>query len=164
MRRIDNRAGAMPRYGTGRGMGFTLIEVMIVLVVLGILTAVVYPSYERQMVKTRRAEAQLALFETMQRQEQYRALHHSYAAFSAASGNAGDAGFRWWIGARASVSAYELDAYACPDQDIAQCVVVRARPGTDRVNPRFRDRECGELTFSSTGEHSASGASGRCWP
>jgi type IV pilus assembly protein PilE len=154
----------MQRHGAGGGTGFTLIEVMIVLVVLGILSAVVYPSYERQMRKTRRAEAQLALLDAMQRQEQYRALHHSYVAFSATAGNAGDAGFRWWIGASASASAYELDAYACSGQDIAQCVVVRARPGTARVNPRFRDRECGELTFSSTGEQAASGSSERCWP
>jgi len=144
--------------------GFTLIEALGVLAVLGILAAVAYPSYQRQMVKTRRTQAQLALLETMQRQEQYRALHRSYAAFSSASAATADGRFRWWVGASPSSSAYELDAYACPGQDIAQCVVVRARPGTARVDSRFRDPDCGALTFSSNGEQAASGPSEKCWP
>lgn len=147
-----------------RRAGFTLIEAMMVLAVLAILAAVAYPSYQRQMVKMRRTEAQLALLETMQRQEQYRALHHSYAAFSSASAGAPDGRFRWWSGSSPSASAYELDAYACPGQDIAHCVVVRARPGTGRVDPRFRDPECGALTFDSNGEQAASGPSQKCWP
>ena len=147
-----------------RHAGFTLIEALMVLAVLGILAAVAYPSYQRQMVKTRRTEAQLALLETMQRQEQYRALHHSYAAFSSASAAAPDGRFRSWVGASPSSSAYELDAYACPGQDIAQCVVVRARPGTANVGLRFTDPECGALTFDSNGQQAASGSSQQCWP
>ncbi len=156
----ENRGWAMRRPCTG----FTLIEALVVLAVLGILAAVAYPSYQRQMVKTRRTQAQLALLETMQRQEQYRALHHSYAAFSSASAAAPDGRFRWWIGASPSSSAYELDASACPGQGIAECVVVRARPGTARVDPRFRDPDCGALMFSSNGEQTASGPSEQCWP
>lgn len=148
--------------------GFTLIELLLVLAILGILAAVAYPSYGRQMVKARRTEAQLALLDTMARQEQYRTLHHSYAAFSAASNDAQTRQFRWWVGADAATSAYELDAHACATQDIAQCVVVRARPGTARVDARFRDPDCGELTFSSNGEQAASGAGAGagagCWP
>lgn len=156
----ESRAWARRR----RRAGFTLIEALMVLAVLGILAAVAYPSYQQQMIKTRRTEAQLALLETMQRQEQYRALHHSYAGFSGASADAPDGRFRWWIGASPSSSAYELDAYACPGQEIAECVVVRARPGTARVDPRFRDPDCGALTFSSNGEQAASGPSETCWP
>ncbi|WP_164248157.1 type IV pilin protein, partial [Stenotrophomonas maltophilia] len=57
--------------------GFTLVELMAVLAILAILAALVYPSYTQQVVKARRIEAQLALLDIMQRQEQYRALHHS---------------------------------------------------------------------------------------
>jgi len=160
------QSGTGPRrsFASGAGAGFTLIEALIVLAVLGILAAAVYPSYGRQVIKTRRAEAQLALLDAMQRQEQYRALHHSYTAFSAASTDSGAQRFRWWIGATPAASAHELDAYACPGQDIAACVVVRARPGTARVDARFSDPECGALTFSSAGEQAATGQSAHCWP
>ena len=160
------QSGIRPRrsFANGPGAGFTLIEVLIVLAVLGVLAAAVYPSYGRQVIKTRRAEAQLALLDAMQRQEQYRALHHSYAAFSAASTDANAQPFRWWFGATPAASAHELDAYACPGQGIAACVVVRARPGTARVDARFSDPECGALTLSSAGEQAATGPSAHCWP
>lgn len=145
--------------------GFSLIELMIVMVVIAILAALAYPSYARQTVKARRVEAQLALVEAMQQQEQYRARHHTYAAFS--SSNDGDAEarqFRWWLGKDPATSPYELDAYACPGRTLQACVEVRARPGTDRVDTDFADPECGALTYNSAGEQGATGESDRCWP
>lgn len=152
---------------TAHRKGFTLIELLAVLAIVGILTSVAYPSYAHQIVKARRVEAQLALLDLMQRQEQYRAQHHTYIAFSIATSVASVAGtsqFRTWLGNSAAASAYELDGAACPDQPIAACIVLRARPGTANVNAAFSDRECGTLTLDSTGAQGASGASSRCWP
>lgn len=151
---------------TRRDKGFTLVELMAVLAILGILAAIAYPSYARQMVKARRLEAQLALLDIMQRQEQHRALHHAYRAFSIEAGEGdADAGrFPAWIGNSAAASAYELDGYACPGEVIAHCIELRARPGTARVDAGFADADCGTLTLDSTGRQTASGPSPRCWP
>ena len=62
---------------------------------------------------------------------------------------------------------HELDAHACPDSALDECVEVRARPGTARVDARFRDPDCGVLTLDSTGRQGAQAAAGsnlRCWP
>jgi type IV pilus assembly protein PilE len=135
---------------------------MIVVAIVGILGALAYPTYAGYIVRTRRTEGQVALIEAMQQQERYRGQHNGYAAFSSAE--PGTDGFTWWSGAVASASAYELDAHACPGRDIADCVEIRARPGTARVDGRFRDPDCGALTLDSTGRQGAEGAGTRCWP
>lgn len=60
--------------------GFTLIELMITVAVIGILTAVAYPAYLDQVRKARRAEAQAALLNISARQQQMVLDTRSYAA------------------------------------------------------------------------------------
>jgi len=141
-----------------------MVEMLIVLAIVSILGAVAYPGYLRHVVKTRRVEAQLALVEAMQKQEQYRALHHTYVEFSSSSTDPDSRQFRWWLGSRPDTSAYELDGRACEGQDIGQCIELRARPGTEKVDSRFSDPDCGILSFDSTGAQGASGNAQRCWP
>ena len=51
--------------------GFTLIELMIVVVIVAILAAIAIPSYENQMKKGRRAAAQTFLLDIANRQQQF---------------------------------------------------------------------------------------------
>jgi type IV pilus assembly protein PilE len=147
-----------------RRRGFTLVEMLIVLAIVSILGAMAYPGYVRHVAKARRVEAQLALVDAMQKQEQYRALQHCYVACSSAALEADSRQFHWWIGARPETSAYELDGRACDGQDISQCIELRAQPGTEKVDSRFSDPDCGVLSLDSSGAQGASGDAPRCWP
>ena len=52
-----------------RPLGFTLIELMIVLAIVGILSAIAFPSYTKYVAKGKRAEARAALLESAQYME-----------------------------------------------------------------------------------------------
>lgn len=65
--------------------GFSLIEVMIVVAIIGILAAVAYPSYTDHIRKGRRVDAQTAMMELAQQLEQHYSRNNSYDTFTLAS-------------------------------------------------------------------------------
>lgn len=66
--------------------GFTLIELMIAIAVLGIVAAVALPSFMDSIRKGRRAEAFAALAALQQAQERWRANHASYTTDLSSAG------------------------------------------------------------------------------
>lgn len=64
---------------TRRNSGFTLIELMIVVLVIGILAAIAYPSYARYVEQARRADGKSALLDAAQRLERCHTQNNTYA-------------------------------------------------------------------------------------
>ena len=144
--------------------GFTLIELMIVVAIVGILAAMVYPSYASYLTSARRIEGQSALLDMMQKQERYYSQHNTYIEFSANATEPDARLFRWWSGASAAQSAYELSGSACPGVALQRCIQLSAVPGTPKVDANFRDPDCGTLTLNNVGQSGATGPKPRCWP
>lgn len=68
-----------------KSRGFTLIEVMIVVAIIGILTAIAYPSYLESVRKSNRADAKAALNDVSARMQRCFTLNSTYVGCTVAT-------------------------------------------------------------------------------
>lgn len=71
---------------SSRQRGFTLIELMIVVAIIGVIAAIAYPSYQDYVRRGHRANAQAYLLDLAQRQHQVLAESRTYKTSAAALG------------------------------------------------------------------------------
>lgn len=145
-------------------LGFSLIELLSVLAIMSLLLALAVPAYHGHVVRAKRVQGQASLLRLMQQQERYYSQNNHYLAFSSASPAPQVQAFPWWSGEGPAASAYEIEALACLGSTIGQCVLLRAMPGTSKVDAQFQDADCGVLSLSSTGQRGSSGPASHCWP
>jgi type IV pilus assembly protein PilE len=143
-----------------RTRGFTLIEVMITVAIVGILAAIAYPSYRDSLIKSRRADAKAVLLEAAQWMERFYTENARYD-----QDRAGDA-----VALPAALSAAPKEgstkyyAITLVDADLARTTfTLQAAPnsnGGQDADP------CGTLTLTNTGARGVLGegaSADRCW-
>lgn len=139
-----------------RTRGFTLIEVMIVIVIVAILVSIALPAYQESMNKGRRADAKSGLMDAANRLERFMLDRNTYTDTMT------DLGF----GADPAVSEegyYSFDVVAptaaCP---IGSCYVLEAIPVAGGI--QADDGKCTKFILASTGAKTAEGsAAAECW-
>ena len=145
--------------------GFTLIELMITVAIVGILASIALPAYTDAVLKSRRAEGRTALLDLLQQQERYMTQRNTYLAFTTNTGTGATtpsgAPFKVFSGDSLGNSAYILSADQCPDGAgtiaINNCVRVIATPVKT-------DADANVLRITSTGSKDCTGnKSTVCW-
>jgi type IV pilus assembly protein PilE len=76
----------MRRSMNPRTSGFTLVELMIVVLVASILVGISVPTYQTQIRHSRRTDAKTALLDLAVREEKYLSLYNSYTSAPTALG------------------------------------------------------------------------------
>ncbi len=128
-----------------RAAGFTLIELMIVVVVIAILGAIAYPSYQDHVRKGRRAQAKADLVEYAQLAERYHTANNSYLNFTVPSSTSPrDGNGVYTIG-----GAFNANTFSITASPIV---------GTDQTKDT-----CGGLAIDQAGVKTSSGPVATCW-
>ena len=77
-----------------RQNGFTLIELMIVMVIIGVLAAIALPGYQQYVIKSNRRAAQAFMMDVASREKQYFLDVRSYVAAADNAALAADTGLK----------------------------------------------------------------------
>ncbi len=128
--------------------GITLLELMIVVVIVGILASLAYPSYKSQVLKTRRADGKSQLMQTAQALERCYTRSATYVGCGTVAFPVTSPDGYYSITAVGGVTAAAYTLAAAPLGDQA------------------KDTKCGTLRLTSTGIQGSQGVDNdvnACW-
>ena len=124
---------------------------MVVVVIVGILMAIAWPSYQGSVLRSHRADAHSNLLDIASREERFVAQNNTYTTVIGPA-----AGLN--LGRTESNEGYfDMTVAACATGTIATCYLITATAKGGQTN----DAPCLTITYDSVG--TKGGTTGDCW-
>ena len=131
-----------------KATGFSLIELMIVVIIVGILMAISVPAYQGYVMRSHRTDAHSSLLDIAARQERFVAQNVvAYTTELVDDLNLADA--------NSSEGYYTLAVSNAPCNDIANCYTIIATA----VGSQANDTDCPAINYDSAGRKTPAA----CW-
>jgi type IV pilus assembly protein PilE len=146
-----------------RSAGFTLIELMVVVVITAILASIAVPAYNSSIRKSRRTEAKTALLDAAAREERYFATQNIYTTDPSALAY-GSGALPIQVGTYYSISSL---ASSPATATTPGGYVLQITPTAG--SPQLQDTSCQLFQVDQTGKESSQDNGGNdssttCWP
>ena len=125
-----------------RVQGFTFIELMITVAIIGILAGIAYPQYGSYVEKTRRSDGHLALMSEVQTMERCKSTRYSYANCTLSRNNS------------------QENNYALTLATSASTFTITATGQGKQAN----DTDCAVMTIDQLGARTPDPDTTDCWP
>ncbi len=153
-----------PQQTCSQHQGFSLIEVLVAVIIIGILATMAHASYQDSVLKSQRKTALASLMEIASKQEDYRVTHRRYTDDLTQLGYSakGDSGAPFYIDNQGNASTASSGTYKVVlTRTNSTAYSLSAAP----INAQAKDTGCGTLSITSAGAKSATGSQGTqgCW-
>jgi len=137
-----------------KNKGFTLIELMIVVVIVAILASVAFPAYQDSVRKSRRAEAKMFLLEVAQILERCFTDFNAYNNVGCSVVTAGVPPINLVTNPAGSTNILNGSGYyTITSTPVASAYTLSATPNA--LGNQNQDRQCASFTLSNTGTKDA---------
>lgn len=137
-----------------KNKGYTLIELMIVVVIVGLLMAYAIPNYQRYVIKSKRTQAQSALLEIAAAEEKHNANYNTYTTVLAGTGTDGNS---LGLGNADFLQQASFYNYAITSAN-GYTITATAKANTSQVDDNF-GIDCTSISINALGQKTLLG----CW-
>ena len=153
-------------FGARPAGGFTLIELMVVVLIVTILTVIAVPSYLNQTLKSHRTEAKSILLDLASRQERYMATNGSYSAAAT------DMGYTGTWPQNVGSNYYSVSMPNGVTAPAAGTATTAATPAkfvftATAIGNQTKDKQCATFSIDQTGTQTSTSSTGStstgCW-
>jgi type IV pilus assembly protein PilE len=147
-------------YSVSKQKGVTLLELMVVVVIIGIIASIAYPSYTQFIVKSKRTAGSAVLLQVADRQQQFFMDNKQYATKFSSLGYGSDEIMINDDGTIVSAGDSHRTYKIALSGATATSYTVEAIPQLVQAS---KDTDCGTMTLTSAGAKGQSGSGDNCW-